>query len=97
MTGGICDTPSHSTYIFSADITPEMLNFCRVTEVKVFFLVLVCVFNFNSVFEFSVAILKKGLFRRSPRPPDITREGGKGSGTIRWDFTKHDGKAKNRC
>ena len=82
MTGGICDTPSHSTYIFSADITPEMLKLCRVTKVKVFFLVLVCVFNFN-LFEFSAAILEKGLFRRSPRPPHVTREGGKGSGKIR--------------
>ena len=30
--------------IFSADITPEMLKICRVTKVKVFFLVLVYVF-----------------------------------------------------
>ena len=45
-----------STYIFSADITLRMLKFWRVTKVKVFFLVLVYVFNFN-VFEFS----EKGL------------------------------------
>ena len=54
MTGGIHHTPSHtnvckflfffSTYIFSADITPDMLKLCRVTN-KVLFLVLVCVFN----------------------------------------------------
>ena len=50
-----------STYIFSADITPEMLKLCRVTKVKVFFLVLVYVFNFD-LFEFSAAILEKGLF-----------------------------------
>ena len=49
-----------STYIFSADITPEMLELCRVAKVKVFFLVLVYVFNFN-LSEFSAAILEKGL------------------------------------
>ena len=37
-----------------------MLKLCRVTKVKVLFLVLVYVFNFN-LFEFSAAILKKGL------------------------------------
>ena len=38
---------SFSTYIFAADTTPEMQKLCRVTnEVKVFFLVLVDVFNF---------------------------------------------------
>ena len=54
MTGGI---------FFSPNITPEMLNFadlCRVTKVKVIFLVLVYVFDFD-VFEFSAAILEKGL------------------------------------
>ena len=30
-----------SPYIFSADITPEMLKLCRVTKVEVLFLVLV--------------------------------------------------------
>ena len=49
-----------STYIFSADITPEMLKLCRVTKVKVFFLVLVYVFNFD-LSELSAAILEKGL------------------------------------
>ena len=49
-----------STYIFSADITPDMLKLCRVTNVKVLFLVLVYIFYFN-VFEFSAAILEKGL------------------------------------
>ena len=38
-----------------------MLKLCRVTKIKVLFLVLVCVFNFN-FFEFSAAILEKGLF-----------------------------------
>ena len=38
-----------------------MLKLCRVTKVKVFFLVLVYVFNFD-LFEFSAAILEKGLF-----------------------------------
>ena len=37
-----------------------MLNLCRVTKVKVFFLALVYVFN-SDLFEFSVAILEKGL------------------------------------
>ena len=46
---------------FSADITPEMLKLCRVTKVKVLFLVLVDVFNFE-LFEFSAAILEKGQF-----------------------------------
>ena len=68
MTGGTCHTPSHtnvcffyfSTYIFSADITSDMLKLCRVTKEKVLFLALVYVFNFN-LFEFSAAILEKGL------------------------------------
>ena len=38
----------------------DMLKLCRVTKVKVLFLVLVYVFNFN-LFEFSPAILEKGL------------------------------------
>ena len=37
-----------------------MLKLCRVTKVKVLFLVLVYVFDFN-LFEFSAAILEKGL------------------------------------
>ena len=54
MTGGIRHTPSHtnvcnifhfSTYIFSADIAPDMLKRFRVTKVKVLFLVLIYVFN----------------------------------------------------
>ena len=49
-----------STYIFSADITPEMLKLYRVTKVKVFVVVLVYVFNFD-LLEFSAAILEKGL------------------------------------
>ena len=69
MTGGIAYTPSHtnvckffqfSTYFFSANITPEVLKLCRDTNVKVFFLVLLYVFNFN-LFEFSAVILEKGL------------------------------------
>ena len=39
------------TYIFSADISPEMLKHGRVTKVKVLF----------DLFEFSAAILEKGL------------------------------------
>ena len=38
-----------------------MLKLCRVTKVKVLFLVLAYIFNCN-LFEFSVAILEKGLF-----------------------------------
>ena len=37
-----------------------MLKLCRFTKVKVLFLVLVYAFNFN-LFEFSAAILEKGL------------------------------------
>ena len=48
------------TYIFSADITSEMLKLCRVTKIKVFFLVLVYDFNFD-LFEFSAGVLEKGL------------------------------------
>ena len=45
MTGAI--PPVVQSYIFSADITPEMLKLGRVTKVKVFFLVLVYVFDFS--------------------------------------------------
>ena len=48
----------------SADITPEMLKLCRITSVKVFFLVLVYVFNFD-LFKFSAAILEKGLLENA--------------------------------
>ena len=37
-----------------------MLKLCRVTEVKVFFLVLVYAFNFD-LFKFSATILDKGI------------------------------------
>ena len=47
--------------MFSADITPEMRKISSFTKVKVFSVVLVYVFNFN-LFEFSAAILEKGLF-----------------------------------
>ena len=39
-----------------------MLKLCRVAKVKVLFLVLVFVFNFD-LFKFSAAILEKGLLR----------------------------------
>ena len=56
----LCDC-GYALYIFSAYITPDqMLKLSRVTKVKVFFLVLVWVFSFD-LFEFSVAILEKGL------------------------------------
>ena len=38
-----------------------MLKLCMVAKVKVLFLLLVYVFNFN-LFEFSAAILEKGLY-----------------------------------
>ena len=43
-----------------------MLKVCRVTKVNVFFLVVVYVFNFE-LFEFSAAILEKGLLPQSAR------------------------------
>ena len=46
-----------------------MLNLCRVTKVKVLFLVLVYVFNFN-LYEFSAAILEKGLLIAKERPDE---------------------------
>ena len=57
----VCDFFQFSTYIFSADIKPEMLKLGSVTKVKVCFLALVYVFNID-LFEFSAAILEKGLF-----------------------------------
>ena len=70
MTGGMHYTPSHTnickfynfelTLFFSADISPEMLKLGRVTKVKVLFLVLVFVFNFD-LFKFLAAIFEKGL------------------------------------
>ena len=41
-----------------------MLRLCRVTKLKMLFLVLVCVFNFN-LFEFLAAILEKSLLTRA--------------------------------
>ena len=46
-----------------------MLKLGRVTKVKVLFLVLVYVFNFD-LFEFSAAILEKGLFQLTPKSSD---------------------------
>ena len=39
-----------------------MLKLCRVTKVKMLFLVLVYIFNFD-LFEFLAAILNKGLLK----------------------------------
>ena len=51
-----------------------MLKLCRFTKVKVFFLVLVSVFNFD-LFEFSAAILEKGLLiNTAAYALDIMRE-----------------------
>ena len=50
-----------STYVFSADITTDMLKLCRVTnKKKVLFLVLGYVFHFN-LLEFLTPILEKCL------------------------------------
>ena len=49
---------------FSADITPEILKLYRAAKVKMLFLVLVYVFNFD-LFKFSAAILEKGLLQKS--------------------------------
>ena len=54
----------------SADISPEMLKLGRVTKVKVLFLVLVFVFNFD-LFEFSAAILEKGLLNLADQPGSV--------------------------
>ena len=51
-----------SSYIFSADISPEMLKLGSVTKDKALFLVLIFVFNFD-LFKFSAATLEKGLFQ----------------------------------
>ena len=55
-----------------------MLKLCRLTKVKVLFLVLAYIFNLN-LFEFSAAILEKGLFfysrnsrKRPPKMPIFT-------------------------
>ena len=39
----VCKFPNFQLTFFTADITPDMLKLCRVTKVKVFFLVLVYV------------------------------------------------------
>ena len=56
----VCNFFNFSSYIFSADITPEMLKLGRVTKVKVFFLVYL--FKID-LFEFHAAILGKGLLK----------------------------------
>ena len=57
MTGVYIIPPVIQTSVCST----YMLKLCTVTKVKVFFLVLVYVFNFD-LFEFLAAILEKGLF-----------------------------------
>ena len=49
--------------IFSGDVSPEILKLGRFTKGKVLFLVLVFVFN-SDFFEFSAAILEKGLLSK---------------------------------
>ena len=58
-----------------------MLKLCRDIKVKVLFLVLVYVFNLN-LFEFSAAILEKGLFRSAQPfcPPGSAGKNGCGQG-----------------
>ena len=48
-----------STYIFSADITPEILKLGRVTKVKVFLLVLVYVFLILIYLNFRPSIWRR--------------------------------------
>ena len=60
MTGGTANHTVKHLYTFSAVISPEMLKLCRVTKVKVFFVVLGYICNVN-LYEFLVAILEKGL------------------------------------
>ena len=45
-----------------------MLKLCKVTKVKVFFPVMVYIFNFE-LFQLSAAILEKGLFTHVNRSP----------------------------
>ena len=63
-----------------------MLKLCWVTKVKVLFLVLAYVFNFN-LFEFSAAILEKGLFSYLLHATETglssVRGGGGGGGALR--------------
>ena len=61
---------------FSADIAPKMLKLCRATKVRVFFLVLVYVYNFD-LFDCSAAILAKGLSLNKRPIPNLfnTKEG----------------------
>ena len=70
MTGGMHYTPSHTNvckfYNFQL-FSPEMLKLGRVTKVKVLFLVLVLVFNFD-LFKFLAAILEKGLLIYTYKP-----------------------------
>ena len=72
MTVAMHYTPNHTsqflTYIFWPDITTEMLKFCRVTKVRCSFY---CWYTFLildnfKLFEFSAAILEKGLLEIFP-------------------------------
>ena len=76
MTGGMHYTPSH-TNIFSTDVSPEMLKLGRVSKVKVLFLVMVFVFNFD-LFKFSAAILDKGLFLFCQTSNNVIKRGSMG-------------------
>ena len=58
-----------------------MLKRSSFTKVKVFFLMLVYVFNFD-LFKFSAAILEKGLLRED----EISQDTG---GNIRWQNTEY--------
>ena len=54
------DQRKHLLQHLTQKIKALLLKLCRVTKVKVFFLVLVYVFHFD-FFEFSAVILEKGL------------------------------------
>ena len=72
MTGGMHYTPSHTNVckFYNFQVTFSQLIFRlklgRVTKVKVLFLVLAFVFNFD-LFKFSAAILEKGLLQYMSR------------------------------
>ena len=67
MLGSTRHTPNHTNVCkiltFQLKLSQLILHLklCRVTTIKVLFLVLVSVFNFN-LFEFSAAILENGIF-----------------------------------
>ena len=58
----VCKFRDFQKNVFSADITPNIINLSRVTKFTVLFLALIFIFNFN-LFKFSAAILEKRLLK----------------------------------